>query len=199
MRLKSILAASFAALLALTGCSSDNDEAGADAPLEFPDAQSLNEHIADRFNGTAELVDEDLTVMVESKNSELQDQDRTLKVLEDVGEGARFDYDTLTITAQADSGSWGYRYDADTVDEIADADTGDGSIRRHRSLGQSRRRHQQRLLRHPHSCGPVPLGRPPDDGGAHTTTEAPGNHAGGFTHSHGPHGHIAYPTGREPE
>ena len=127
----SILAAvAFAATLALTGCSG-SDEAEADAPLEFPDAQSLNEHIADRFNGTAELVDEDLTVMVESKNSELQDQDRTLKVLEDVGEGARFDYDTLTITAQADNGSWGYRYDADTVDEIADTDAGDGSNRRH--------------------------------------------------------------------
>ncbi|MGO3179477.1 MAG: hypothetical protein ACTIJR_07925 [Brevibacterium linens] len=121
------VAVAFAATLALTGCSG-SDEAEADAPLEFPDAQSLNEHIADRFNGTAELVDEDLTVMVESKNSELQDQDRTLKVLEDVGEGARFDYDTLTITAQADNGSWGYRYDADTVDEIADTDTGDGSI-----------------------------------------------------------------------
>ena len=99
-------AVAFAATLALTGCSG-SDEAEADAPLEFPDAQSLNEHVADRFNGTAELVGQDLTVMVESKNSELQDQDRTLKVLEDVGEGARFDYDTLTITAQADSGSWG--------------------------------------------------------------------------------------------
>ena len=120
-------AVAFAATLALTGCSG-SDEAEADAPLEFPDAQSLNEHVADRFNGTAELVGQDLTVMVESKNSELQDQDRTLKVLEDVGEGARFDYDTLTITAQADSGSWGYRYDADAVDQIADADTGDGSI-----------------------------------------------------------------------
>lgn len=124
---RTTIAVAFAATLALTGCSG-SDEAEADAPLEFPDAQSLNEHIADRFNGTAELVDEDLTVMIESKNSELQDQDRTLKVLEDVGEGARFDYDTLTITAQADSGSWGYRYDADTVDQIADADTGDGSI-----------------------------------------------------------------------
>ena len=124
---RTTIAVAFAATLALTGCSG-SDEAEADAPLEFPDAQSLNEHIADRLNGTAELVDEDLTVMVESKNSELQDQDRTLKVLEDVGEGARFDYDTLTITAQADNGSWGYRYDADTVDEIADTDTGDGSI-----------------------------------------------------------------------
>lgn len=124
---RTTIAVAFAATLALTGCSG-SDEAEADAPLEFPDAQSLNDHIDDRFNGTAELVDEDLTVMVESKNSELQDQDRTLKVLEDVGEGARFDYDTLTITAQADNGSWGYRYDADTVDEIADTDTGDGSI-----------------------------------------------------------------------
>ena len=54
MRLKSI-AVAFAATLALTGCSG-SDEAEADAPLEFPDAQSLNEHIADQFNGTDELV-----------------------------------------------------------------------------------------------------------------------------------------------
>ena len=128
MRLKSILAASFAATLALTGCSGGNDEAEADAPPEFADVEALNEHVADRFNGTAELAGDDLTIMVESKSSELQDQDRTLKVLEDVGEGTRFDYDTLTITAQADNGSWGYRYDADTVDEIADTDAGDGSI-----------------------------------------------------------------------
>lgn len=125
---RTTIAVALAALLALTGCSGGNDEAEANAPLEFTDVDALNEHVADRFNGTAELVDDDLTVMVESKNSELQDQDRTLKVLEDVGEGARFDYDTLTITAQADSGSWGYRYDADTVDQIADADTGGGSI-----------------------------------------------------------------------
>lgn len=125
---RTTIAVAIAATLALTGCSSSNDEAEADAPIELPDVEALNGHVADRFNGTAELAGQDLTIMVESKNSELQDQDRTLKVLEDVGEGTKFDYDTLTITAQADSGSWGYRYDADTVDEIADTDTGDGSI-----------------------------------------------------------------------
>lgn len=122
------IAVALATLLAVTGCSSGNDEAEADAPLEFPDIEALNEHIDERFDGTAELVKDDLTVMVESKNSELQDQDRTLKALEDIGEGAAFDYDTLTITAKADSGSWGYRYDHDTVDKIAGASTGDGSI-----------------------------------------------------------------------
>lgn len=121
-------AVALAALLALTGCSGSNDEAEADAPLEFPDVEALNNHIDETYDGSAELAGQDLTIMVESKNSELQDQDRTLKVLEDVGEGTKFDYDTLTITAQSDNGSWGYRYDADTVDQIADADTGDGSI-----------------------------------------------------------------------
>ena len=114
-------AVAFAATLALTGCSG-SDEAEADAPLEFPDAQSLNEHIADRFNGTAELVDEDLTVMVESKGFEMSDKGRTVKVLEDVGEGVEFDYETLTITAQTDSGAWGYRYDADTVKEASESE-----------------------------------------------------------------------------
>ena len=121
-------AVAIAALLALTGCSGGSDEAEADAPLEFPDVDTMDTHVSDKYNGSAELAGQDLTIMVESKGSELQDQDRTLKVLEDVSEGARFDYDTLTITAQADNGSWGYRYDANTVDQIADADTGDGSI-----------------------------------------------------------------------
>lgn len=115
-------AVAIAALLALTGCSGGNDDAEADAPLEFPDVQSLNEHVADRFNGTAELVDEDLTVMVESKGFEMSDKGRTVKVLEDVGEGVEFDYETLTITAQTDSGAWGYRYDADTVKEASESE-----------------------------------------------------------------------------
>ncbi|MGO1623301.1 hypothetical protein [Flaviflexus sp.] len=115
-------AVAIAALLALTGCSSSNDDAEADAPLEFPDVQSLNEHIADRFNGTAELVDEDLTVMIESKGFEMSDKGQTVKVLEDVGEGVQFDYDTLTVTAQTDNGAWGYRYDADTVTEASESE-----------------------------------------------------------------------------
>lgn len=113
-------AVTLAALLTLTACSS-GEEAEADAPLNFPNIETLNEHIDERFDGTAELAGSDLTIMVESKNSELQDQDRTLKVLEDVGEGATFDYDTLTVAAQTDNGSWGYRYDHDTVDKIAEA------------------------------------------------------------------------------
>lgn len=113
-------AVTLAALLTLTACGG-NDDAEAEAPLDFPDTKSLDEHLADRFGGASELTDDDLTVMVESKNSELQDQDRTLKVLEDVGEGVKFDYDTLTVTAQADAGSWGYRYDHDTVTEVAEA------------------------------------------------------------------------------
>lgn len=117
---KTALAVAAAAILAVTGCSG-GDDAEAEAPLDFPDVEALNEHVADRFDGTAELVKDDLTVMVESKNSELQDQDRTLKVLEDVGEGVKFDYDTLTVTAQTDNGSWGYRYDHDTVTEVAEA------------------------------------------------------------------------------
>lgn len=121
-------AVTLAALLTLTACSGSNDEAEADAPLEFPDAEALNEHVDETYDGSAELAGDDLTVMVESKGTKLQDQDRTLKVLGDVGEGAKFDYDTLTITAQADAGSWGYRYDHDTVDKIAGASVGDGSI-----------------------------------------------------------------------
>lgn len=113
-------AVTLAALLTLTACSS-GDDAEAEAPLDFPDTKALDEHLADRFGGTSELAGDDLTVMVESKNSELQDQDRTLKVLEDVGEGVQFDYDTLTVTAQTDNGTWGYRYDHDTVDKIAQA------------------------------------------------------------------------------
>lgn len=119
---RTTIAVALAALLALTGCSGGNDDAEADAPLEFPDVQSLNEHVADRFNGTAELVDEDLTVMVESKGFEMSDKGRTVKVLEDVGEGVEFDYETLTITAQTDSGAWGYRYDADTVKEASESE-----------------------------------------------------------------------------
>lgn len=119
---RTTIAVALAALLALTGCSSSNDDAEADAPLEFPDVQSLNEHIADRFNGTAELVDEDLTVMIESKGFEMSDKGQTVKVLEDVGEGVQFDYDTLTVTAQTDSGAWGYRYDADTVTEASESE-----------------------------------------------------------------------------
>lgn len=113
-------AVTLAALLTLTACG-NGDDAEADAPLNFPNVETLNEHIDERFDGTAELAGNDLTIMVESKNSELQDQDRTLKVLEDVGEGATFDYDTLTVTAQTDNGSWGYRYDHDTVNKIAEA------------------------------------------------------------------------------
>ena len=113
-------AVTLAALLTLTACGG-NDDAEAEAPIDFPDTKSLDEHLADRFGGASELTDDDLTVMVESKNSELQDQDRTLKVLEDVGEGVKFDYDTLTVTAQTDNGSWGYRYGHDTVTEIAEA------------------------------------------------------------------------------
>lgn len=113
-------AVTLAALLTLTACSSGNDDAK-EAPLDFPNVEALDQHLADRFGGASELTGDDLTVMVESKNSELQDQDRTLKVLEDVGEGVKFDYDTLTVTAQADAGSWGYRYDRDTVDKIAQA------------------------------------------------------------------------------
>ena len=113
-------AVTLAALLTLTACGG-NDDAEAEAPLDFPNVEALDQHLADRFGGASELSGDDLTVMVESKNSELQDQDRTLKVLEDVGEGVKFDYDTLTVTAQADAGSWGYRYDHDTVTEVAEA------------------------------------------------------------------------------
>lgn len=113
-------AVTLAALLTLTACGG-NDDAEADASLDFPNTEALDQHLADRFGGASELTDDDLTIMVESKNSELQDQDRTLKVLEDVGEGVKFDYDTLTVTAQTDNGTWGYRYDHDTVDEIAEA------------------------------------------------------------------------------
>lgn len=114
-------AVTLAALLTLTACSSGNEDAAAEAPLDFPNVEALDQHLADRFGGASELTGDDLTVMVESKNSELQDQDRTLKVLEDVGEGVKFDYDTLTVTAQTDNGSWGYRYDHDTVNKIAEA------------------------------------------------------------------------------
>lgn len=125
---RTAIAVAFAATLALTGCSGGNDDAEADAPIDFPDVAALDQHLADRFGGASELAGDDLTVMVESKNSELQDQDRTLKVLEDVGEGVKFDYETLTITAQTDNGSWGYRYDRDTVDEIAQAGPAEGVV-----------------------------------------------------------------------
>lgn len=114
-------AVTLAALLTLTACSGGNEDAEAETPLDFPNVEALDQHLADRFGGASELTGDDLTVMVESKNSELQDQDRTLKVLEDVGEGVKFDYDTLTVTAQTDNGSWGYRYDHDTVTEVAKA------------------------------------------------------------------------------
>lgn len=113
-------AVAVAVLLALTACSGSNDEAETDSPLEFPDVEALNNHIDERFDGSAELAGEDLTVMIESKGFEMSDKGQTVKVLEDVGEGVEFDYDTLTITAQTDNGAWGYRYDADTVKEASE-------------------------------------------------------------------------------
>lgn len=123
------LAVALAALLTLTACSSGNDDAEADAPLDFPNIEALNEHVADKYNGQAKLNGgSDLMIGVESKNSELQDQDRTLKVLEDVGEGVQFDYDTVSISSEPDKGEWGYQYTRETVQKIAGASVGDGSV-----------------------------------------------------------------------
>lgn len=51
----------------------------------------------------------------------------------------------------------------------------------------------------PNRPRPVPLGRPPDDGGAHKPPKPLATMLGASPITHGPHGHIAYPTGREPE
>lgn len=115
-------AVTLAALLTLTACSSGNDDAEAETPLDFPSVEALNEHVAERFAGTAELIKDDLTVMIESKGFELSDKGETVKVLEDVGEGVKFDYDTLTVASNTDTGTWGYRYDRDTVEEAAEND-----------------------------------------------------------------------------
>lgn len=102
--------------IALTGCSNDapsrDDEVAA---LDFPTIEDLNTHMADTRNGGAELHDNDLTITLESRGTELQDKDATLKALEAAG-AAQFDYDTVTITAP---GTFGCRYDAATVTDAA--------------------------------------------------------------------------------
>ncbi|GAA1935676.1 hypothetical protein GCM10009689_14780 [Brevibacterium antiquum] len=119
-------AVGLAALLAIAGCSgSDPDE----APLEFADNEIFNDHIADKYEGRAELNGgSDLMVGVESKNSELQDQDRTVKVLEDVGEGVTFDDKTVSISSKPDKGEWGDQYTRDVAEKVAGAKAGDGSV-----------------------------------------------------------------------
>lgn len=112
-KLGTILAA---ATLTLTGCSNDapsrDDEVAA---LDFPTVEDLDTHMADTRNGGAELLDSDLTITIETRGSELQDKDATLKALEAAG-AAQFDYDTVTITAP---GTFGCRYDAATVTDAA--------------------------------------------------------------------------------
>lgn len=123
------LAVALAALLTLTACGGNNDDAEADAPTTFANIDELNTHIADKYSGTAKLNGgTEIMMSVESKNTELQDQDRTLKVLEEVGTGAEFDYNTVSIGSKPDKGEWGYRYAHDVVQDIANASVGDGSI-----------------------------------------------------------------------
>ena len=126
MRLKSILAASFAATSRAHRLLGRQRRSRSSRTPEFADVEALNELLSPTVS-TAPPNSRRLTCR-HRRAANSKTRDRTLKVLEDVGEGIEFDYDTLTITAQADNGSWGYRYDADTVDQIADADIGDGSI-----------------------------------------------------------------------
>lgn len=131
MRLKSILAASFAALLALTGCSGSNDTE-ADAPkepLSFADAGDADAYFADQYGGGADEHDGNVDVSIESRGTELQDQDRSANAIQDFGEGVEFDYDTLTLSIRAESGSGcGHRYTSDVVDELTGLSTSDGSL-----------------------------------------------------------------------
>lgn len=129
MRLKSILAASFAALLALTGCSGGNDDMPSRskdlAALDFPDIDALSEHIADRYNGEASLteggeLDGEIMVNLESSTFEHSDQMNTFQTLEDIGHGASFDYEWVSVTSDTPTGHWGYRYTPDTVQEVVD-------------------------------------------------------------------------------
>lgn len=109
--------------LALTGCTS-NDADTADETPTLDSIEAVDTHIADTYGGSAELNDGDLSVTLNSRGTELQDQDATLKAIQDIGTATGLDYTTATITLTADSGAGcGHRYDADTVSEIAGADT----------------------------------------------------------------------------
>lgn len=117
-----------AATLALAACSTDSSSASEETePLSITSVTDLDSHIADTYNGTAELNDRDLTVTLESRGTELQDQDATLRALQDVG-SSDLDYDSVTVTSSTDDGTWGYRYSADTVHQLADTSVSDGSI-----------------------------------------------------------------------
>lgn len=119
-KLGTILAA---ATLTLTGCSG-NDADTADETPTLDSIEAVDTHIADTYGGSAELNDGDLSVNLDSRGTELQDQDATLKAIQDIGTATGLDYTTATITLTADNGAGcGHRYDADTVSEIATADT----------------------------------------------------------------------------
>lgn len=107
------------ATLALTGCTTGNDAPSRSneiAELNFPTVEDLNTHTAEKYDGSADLHDGNLTITIETRGTELQDKDATLKVLEEIGNAATFDYNTVTITAP---GTFGCRYDADQTDDAA--------------------------------------------------------------------------------
>lgn len=128
MRLKSILAALFAATLALTGCSSSEDAPSRSdelASLDFPDMESLSDFMADHHGGEATMTEQgplkgEIMVMIESKGFELSDKGETVKVLEEIGHGVDFDYEWATVASNTESGNWGFRYTESTVHEMSE-------------------------------------------------------------------------------
>ena len=108
MRLKSILAASFAALLALTGCSGGEDEKSLTeqneerlAALSFSSPDELKDHLSGEdyenvdvyLDETGGIMDGNLDVGVDSAGTKLQDQNLTADIIETVAHGVEFDYD----------------------------------------------------------------------------------------------------------
>lgn len=102
--------------LALTGCTSNDADTATETPT-LGSIEDLDAHTAERFNGGAELHDGNLTITVESKGTELQDQDATLKALQDAASTTGIEYDTVTIAA---AGTFGCRYDKATAQDAAD-------------------------------------------------------------------------------
>ncbi|MGP5484588.1 hypothetical protein ACTXMZ_16565 [Brachybacterium alimentarium] len=128
MKRTTIALAAAALVLGLAACSSSNEPAEASPTIEIDTTDDLDAHITDAYNGGASLSEGDLQVTVESRGTELMDQDTTLDALQDIG-NADLDYDKVTVTIQASNGGWcGHRYTADTVADIAEADTSYGEI-----------------------------------------------------------------------
>ena len=106
--------ASFAATLALTGCSG-SDEAEADAPLEFLVTRNPSTTTS-QISSMAPTNSSERRphLMVESKGTELQDQDRSAESRSRTSAKASSSTTTHSPSPRREriSGSWGYRYDA---------------------------------------------------------------------------------------